>query len=161
MRGLTVGQKASAKRVFTAEDVAAYRALTGDVGLGFGDVGGETAPSTSLSASVPGPLLAGMFSDLLGTKLPGRGTNWLKQQLQFSVVVNVGEEVTATVEITRLRPEKDLVNLRTTGTTTTGVIICSGESLVWISDLELKHENQDKPKKSKGGEASETNKQVV
>ncbi|KAA3660457.1 MAG: phosphate acetyltransferase [Chloroflexi bacterium] len=132
MRGLVIGQQASATRIFTVEDVAAYRALTGDVALGFG----ERTVSPSLSASVPGPLLAGMFSDLLGTKLPGRGTNWLKQQLQFPTIAHVGETITATVEITRLRPEKDLVNLRTTCTTSAGTTVCSGESLVWVSDLE-------------------------
>ncbi len=128
MRGLAVGQQASAIRIFTAEDVVAYRALTGDVSLGFGEVMGEV--------SVPGPLLAGMFSDLLGTKLPGRGTNWLKQQLHFPAVAHVGEVITGMVEITRLRPEKELVNLRTTCTTSTGTIVCAGESLVLVSDLE-------------------------
>jgi len=144
MRGLVIGQQVSATRIFTAEDVAAYRALTGDVSLGFGEGLVETpalsevevAVSTSLSAGVPGPLLAGMFSDLLGTKLPGRGTNWLKQQLQFPAVAHVGEKITGTVEITRLRPEKDLVNLRTTCITAAGTAVCSGESLVWVSDLE-------------------------
>ncbi|MCP4423092.1 MAG: phosphate acetyltransferase [Chloroflexi bacterium] len=128
MKGLAIGQRANAKRIFTAEDVAAYRALTGDAGLGFGEMGAETA--------VPGPLLAGMFSDLLGTKLPGRGTNWLKQRLQFPGVAHVGEEVTAVVEITRLRPKKDLVNLSAACTTSAGTVACSGESLVWVSDLE-------------------------
>lgn len=135
MKGLTIGQQASARRVFTAEDVAAYRALTGDAGLGFGKMSGETA--------VPGPLLAGMISDLLGTKLPGRGTNWLKQQLQFHDSVHVGEEVTTAVQITRLRPEKQLVNLQTTCTNSAGSVICAGEALVLISDLEAnRHERQ-------------------
>jgi acyl dehydratase len=136
MRGLVVGQQASATRIFTAEDVAAYRALTGDLTLGFGEVMGETPALSEAEVAVPGPLLAGMFSDLLGTKLPGRGTNWLKQQLQFPAVAHVGEVVTAVVEITRLRPEKELVNLRTTSTTSAGTIVCTGESLVLVSDLE-------------------------
>jgi acyl dehydratase len=56
--------------------------------------------------------------------------------LQFPAVAHVGEIITATVEITRLRPEKDLVNLRSTCTNSTGAIVCSGETLVWVSDLE-------------------------
>jgi len=142
MNGLAIGQKASASRIFTAADIADYRALTGDAGLGFGEMTVETA--------VPGPLLAGMFSDLLGTKLPGRGTNWLKQQLQFSGVAKVGEEVTAVVQITRLRPEKHLVNLRSTCANAAGDIVCSGETLVMVSDLETKTEQ---PKKERGGDA--------
>ena len=142
MNELAIGQTASASRIFTAEDIATYRALTGDFGLGFGKRMVETA--------VPGPLLAGMFSNLLGTQCPGRGTNWLKQQLQFSGVAEVGEMVTAVVQITRLRPEKQLVNLRSTCTNANGDIICSGETLVMVSDLEI---NTDKFESKKGGEA--------
>jgi hypothetical protein len=132
MKGLTIGQKAGITRTFTAVDVAAYRALTGDLTLGFGEkIGNE---------GVPGPLLAGMISDLLGTQLPGRGTNWLKQQLQFPAAAHVGEVIIAAVEITRLRPEKELVNLRTTCTTAAGTIVCSGESLVLVRDLEQTNE---------------------
>ena len=45
-----------------------------------------------------------------------------------------------TVEITRLRSEKELVNLRTTCTTAAGTIVCSGESLVLVRDLEQTNE---------------------
>ncbi|MCP4419569.1 MAG: phosphate acetyltransferase [Chloroflexi bacterium] len=128
MKGLAIGQKAAASRIFTAEDVAAYRALTGDVGLMFGEMGSKV--------TVPGPLLAGIFSDLLGTRLPGRGTNWLKQQLQFPAVAKVGEEITAVVSITRLRPEKQLVNLQTICTNAADAVFCTGEALVLVSDLE-------------------------
>lgn len=131
MKGLAIGQQASTARIFTHDDVAAYRTLTGDSTLGFGEM---------VEAGVSGPLLAGMISDLLGTKLPGRGTNWLKQQLQFPAAAQVGDEIIATVEITRLRPEKELVNLRTTCTTAAGTIVCSGESLVLVRDLEQTHE---------------------
>jgi acyl dehydratase len=85
---------------------------------------------------VPGPLLSGLFSDLLGTQLPGPGTNWLKQSLRYPGVAYVGEVVTAVVEITRLRPEKALANLRTTCETTAGVTVCEGEALVLVKDLE-------------------------
>jgi len=130
MKGLSIGQEASITRIFTAENVAAYRALTGDRGLGFG--------SLPTPAAVPGPLLAGMFSDLLGTKLPGRGTNWLKQQLRFPTSALVGEEITAHVQITRLRPDKDLVNLSTTCTNQTGQTVCEGEALVLVKDLQTR-----------------------
>jgi len=126
MKGLQLGQQASASRIFTSADVAQYRALSSDSGLQFG-MKGKTA--------VPGPFLAGMFSDLLGTKLPGRGTNWLKQQLRYPAVALVGDEITATVEIIRLRPEKKLVNCRTTCINEVGDIVCEGEALVLVKDL--------------------------
>ena len=134
MRGLAIGQKATATRTFTSADLAVYRELTSDRGLGFG-------PEAEVTA-VPGPLLAGLFSNLLGTQCPGPGTNWLKQRLQYPAAAAVGVEVTAVVEIIRLRPEKDLVNLRATCTIADGTIVCSGEALVWVSDLEYFRNSQ-------------------
>ena len=126
MRGLEIGQQAILTRVFNINDVSHYRALVGDPGLGFG---AAAAPTT-----VPGPLLAGLFSCLLGTQLPGRGTNWLKQSLAFPHPAHLNHPVTATVTITRLRPDKNLVNLQTT-CTSQGEIVCTGEALVLVQDL--------------------------
>lgn len=127
MKGLRIGQSASISRTFTVEDVAAYRRLSGDAGLGFGSDDAD---------AVPGPLLGGMFSDLLGTTLPGRGTNWLKQSLHFPRPGRLDETITATVEIIRLRPEKELVNLRTTCVNPAGEPVCTGEALVLVRDLQ-------------------------
>jgi len=85
---------------------------------------------------VPGPLLGGMISCLLGTQLPGRGTNWLKQRLEYPAPAFVGEEITATAQVIRLRPEKELVNLQTICTNARGEIVCQGEALVLVKDLE-------------------------
>ena len=117
---LRVGDRASAQRVFTSEDVRAYHALVGDTGA---------------LDQVPDPLIGGMFSDLLGMSLPGRGTNWMKQQLRFRHPATVGELVTASVEVVRLRPEKDLVNLRTVCQNESGAIICEGEALVMAREM--------------------------
>jgi acyl dehydratase len=77
-----------------------------------------------------------MFSDLLGTKLPGKGTNWLKQNLHFPAPAYMDDEITARVEIVRLRPQKDLVNLIGTCTNSSGEWVCQAQSLVLVRDLE-------------------------
>ena len=120
MKGLELGQTASKRRRFSEEDLLDYRALTGDrIDLGL----------------VPAPLIGGMFSDLLGTELPGRGTNWMKQSFRFVGAAHVGSELVATVEIVRLRPEKELVNLRTICTDASGRLICDGEALVMAREM--------------------------
>ncbi len=126
MKGLRVGQTATLEHSFSAADVATYRALSADAGLGFATPGP--------AESVPGPLLGGLFSCLLGTELPGRGANWLKQSLSYPKPAVLNTPVTATVEITRLRPEKALVNLRTTCHDATGALVCEGEALVYVGD---------------------------
>lgn len=113
---LSLGAQAGLVRAFTPEDIAAYKALTGNSQAGAG--------------RVPGPLLGGLISNLLGTRLPGPGTNWLKQRFRYLQEVSPGEPVGAGVEIVRLRPEKGLVNLRTVCVNGAGETVCDGAALV-------------------------------
>jgi hypothetical protein len=46
----------------------------------------------------------------------------------------VGEALTASVEITRLRPDKDLVDLRTRCSGEHGRLISEGRALVYVAD---------------------------
>lgn len=133
---LEIGQTVFAKRTFTWEDLAEYADLTGDANPL------HTNPDYARRAGfkdviIPGPLLSGMFSNLLGTKLPGRGTNWLKQVLYFPAPAYRDDTITARVEIIRLRPHKDLVNLRDTCTNSAGELVCQAHSLVLVKDLEI------------------------
>ena len=122
MKGLSVGLSASLTRAFTAADVAEYRALTG---------------AAQSPDSVPGPVLGGLLSCLLGTQLPGRGTNWLKQSYRWLAPAPIDEAITVTATITKLRPDKYLVNLHDVFATASGVIVGEGETLVGVSDLQV------------------------
>jgi acyl dehydratase len=137
-RGLKLGQSASRTRVFTkgpSGQLETFLALVDDGNLLYRDP--AFARTNGFDDMIlPGGLLGGMISDLLGTELPGRGTNWLKQRFEFLKPAYPKATITANVEIVRLRPEKDLVNLRTTCVDPTGDLVLDGEALVWVSDLE-------------------------
>ncbi len=120
MKLFELGQIASSERIFSEADLAEYVALSG---------------ARVTQGVVPAPLLGGLFSFLLGTTLPGRGTNYLKQHLEFPLPARIGEKITATVAIVRLRPEKNLVNLRTVCHNPRGEIVCEGEALVKAKDV--------------------------
>jgi 3-hydroxybutyryl-CoA dehydratase len=115
-------------RTFSARDLHDYTALSGHA------ISGE---------QVPEPLIGALFSYLLGVKLPGMGTNYLKQETRFTATAKTGEPLTARVEITRLRPDKQLADLATTCRQGNGQIIAEGRALVYIGDLMTKpgHEN--------------------
>jgi acyl dehydratase len=135
LRGLRRGMRARAKRILSDADLADYAALTGDRNpLHHSDAWAREHGFAG--RLVPPPLLASMFSDLLGTRLPGRGTGWMKQTLRFLAPAYVGECITAEVEIVRLRADKDLVNLASVLTGADGRTICRGESLVLVRNLE-------------------------
>lgn len=118
---LAVGNRASITRSYTAEDIRAFHGLAGDM--------------ATAAQAVPEPLIGALFSYLLGVELPGFGTNYLKQEMSFKVPAPLGQPLTATVEITRLRPEKHLADLATTCTTADGTVICRGRALVLVKDV--------------------------
>ena len=136
-RGLSIGQSASRTSVFTGGSwgqLGMFLALVGDGNLFYWDAAYARERGFE-DVILPGGLLGGMISDLLGTQVPGRGTNWLKQRFDFLKPAYPNATITANVEIVRLRPEKDLVNLRTTCVDPAGELILDGEALVWVSDL--------------------------
>jgi acyl dehydratase len=123
-KGLEVGMTASRTRRFTTKDVSDFLRLVADPNPLFrGD-----------EPELPPGLLTGMDSWVLGVDLPGRGTSWLKQRHVFHQIVRVPVEVTSTVTITRIRPDKGLVNLATRCTTSAGTAV-SGEALVLAMDI--------------------------
>ncbi len=133
LRGLVVGQSASLQRAYTTAEHDAYLALLGETNPLFSDA--AYARRRGLRGlPLPGPLLGALFSCLLGTRLPGRGTNWLKQRFYYCRYAFPGDELEAHAQIIRLRPDKELVNLRT-WITSAGELVCDGEALVWVGDL--------------------------
>ena len=141
--GLRLGMSASTTRTFSIADLDEYGDLTGDRNPIFRD-DLEARARGFKRRIVPWPLLAGMFSDLLGTRLPGRGTGWMKQALRYPSAAHPGEALTATVTITRLRADKELVNLATRVCAADGRVVCDGEALVLVRNLEYKRESKER-----------------
>lgn len=126
MKGMTIGMRATCTRTFTDNDRALYRSLAND----------DSDDSEGGRHRLPEPLIAGMFSYILGTDLPGFGANYLKQRMEFLRPAYFGEALTVTLTIVRLRPDKNLVNLETNCHNAAGELVCSGEALVLAKDVQ-------------------------
>ena len=118
---MKIGDKCTVSRRYSVADIARYQVLSGAEAID-GDI-------------VPEPLIGALFSYLLGVELPGFGTNYLKQDLHFLSPAPLDEELTASVEVTRLRPDKHLVDLETVCRTEGGTEICRGRALVLVKDV--------------------------
>jgi 3-hydroxybutyryl-CoA dehydratase len=78
-----------------------------------------------------GMLSAGLISALLGTRLPGPGTIYMRQSLKFHAPVMIGQTVDAMVEITDLNPSRKSATLRTRCLVKEDVVI-DGEAIVLV-----------------------------
>ncbi|AXX98798.1 MaoC family dehydratase [Profundibacter amoris] len=76
-----------------------------------------------------GMLSAGLFSALIGERLPGHGSIYMSQNLRFTAPVRIGETVTATVTVTNIIPEKRRVALECVAKVGDTVVI-TGDALV-------------------------------
>lgn len=117
---MKLGDDAQVTRNFSHQDLLDYTRLSGHEASG---------------SQVPEPMIGALFSYLLGVKLPGLGTNYLKQETRYETAAMIGEALTARVEITRLRPDKQLVDLATTCRLADGSPVASGRALVYVGDL--------------------------
>ncbi|MGA9575030.1 MAG: hypothetical protein WBS20_13915 [Lysobacterales bacterium] len=118
---MKLGDSAQVTRLFSRRDIQEYTRLSGHEVTG---------------GQVPEPMIGALFSYLLGMKLPGLGTNYLKQETRFETAAKTGETLTARVEITRLRPDKQLVDLATSCHRPDGSLAARGRALVYVGDLE-------------------------
>lgn len=129
-----LGQKAMLSRTITADDVEKFAELVGDKNPVHLEE--EFARKTCFGKRVAhGMLGASLVSAVLGTKLPGTGTIYLNQTLQFKAPVFLGDTVTATVIVVKVREDKPIVTLETTCTNQHGEVVLQGEAVVLVDEV--------------------------
>ena len=129
----SVGDGASFTKTLTEADVVLYAGLTGDLNpLHVDDR--AAAESRFGRRVVHGLLTAGLISAVLGTRLPGPGSIYLKQTVSFRRPVFIGDTITATAEVTEVIEGKRRVRLYTVCTNQAGDVVLEGEALVLVPE---------------------------
>jgi acyl dehydratase len=77
-----------------------------------------------------GMLTASLISSVLANKLPGEGSVYLAQTLQFVAPVFAGDEVTARVTVKEIRQDKPILKLDTICINQRDEIVIRGEATV-------------------------------
>lgn len=126
---IQIGQKASISKTIAECDIYTYAGLTGDFNPVHIDA--EFARNTFFKERIAhGMLSAGLISAILGTRLPGPNTIYLKQELEFTAPVKIGDTITAEVEVMEKKEEKKLIKLKTTAKNQRDEVVIKGEALV-------------------------------
>jgi 3-hydroxybutyryl-CoA dehydratase len=127
---LYVGQTATLSKTITEEDLQMYSAVSLDTNpIHMDDAVARLSRFGERVAH--GMLSAGLISALLGTRLPGPGTIYLRQSLKFRAPVKIGHTVDAVVEITDLNLSRRSATLRTRCMVKEDVVI-DGEAIVLV-----------------------------
>ena len=131
MSTLNPGDKASRSLTITDQAIQAFADLTGDHNpLHLDD---SYAAGTRFGRRIAhGMIAAGLISATLANDLPGPGSVYLSQTLQFKAPVFPGDTVTATVEVKSVRPDKPIVTLSTLCTKQDGTLVIEGEAVILV-----------------------------
>lgn len=128
---IKIGDSASLTRTLTKEDIQLFAVVTGDMNPAHLD---ETYAKTDSFHQIVahGMWTGSMFSALLGMYLPGPGTIYLKQSLEFHRPVRVGDTVTASVHAIRKDDQHKQITFETLCANEKGEHVLTGEALVLV-----------------------------
>lgn len=131
MSKFQVGQKASLEKVFTDEDVRTFAKISLDTNPVH--LNEEYAQNTIFKGRIIHGFLSGsLISAIIGTILPGEGTIYLNQTMNFRKPVRVGEKIKATVEIVGIKEEKNILTLNTYCENDRGEMVIEGSAVVKV-----------------------------
>jgi phosphotransacetylase/acyl dehydratase len=101
---IAVGESATIVRTLTQQDIELFALVSGDVNPAHLD---PAYAQTDLFHKViaHGMWTGALISAVLGTRLPGPGTIYVSQDLQFRAPVGIGDTITTTVTAREKKPE--------------------------------------------------------
>jgi len=130
LEDITQGMQALTARTITDADVTLFAGISGDTNpLHLNEA--FAAKTRFKTRIVHGMLTTSLWSTLVGTRLPGPGCAYLRQETTFTAPVHAGETVTASVTVTEVIPEKQRVHLAC-ACTVAGRTVAVGNAVVWV-----------------------------
>lgn len=129
IEALHVGQKAQFGKTISESDIYLYAGITGDQNPAH--INESYARETFFKTRIAhGMLCAGLISTVLGNRLPGYGTIYIRQELNFLAPVRIGDTITARAEVVEIISAKNRVRLKTDCINQDGILVIDGEALV-------------------------------
>ena len=129
IKELNIGDTADFSKTVSESDIYQFAGITGDFNPAH--MNEEYAKKTFFKTRIAhGILSAGFISTVIGTKLPGTGSIYIKQTLSFLAPVRIGDTITARVEVIEIVVGKNRVRLKTVCVNQEGIQILDGEAVV-------------------------------
>ena len=131
MMDVKIGDKFSTEREITDDVIRKFAEVSGDYNPIHLDE--EFAKTTRFGRRIAHGMLSGAFiSAVLGNEFKERKIVYLSQTMKFVAPVFIGDTVTASGTVSRIREEKGIVILETLCTNQNGETLVTGEAAVMI-----------------------------
>ncbi|MDR1796399.1 MAG: MaoC family dehydratase [Clostridiales Family XIII bacterium] len=125
---LNIGDSATFEKTITETDVYGFAGIIGDFNPAH--VNARKMAGTKFGQRIAHGMLSGsLFSTIFGTKLPGEGSIYLSQSLNFLAPVFFGDTILATVTV-KEKLEKGRVKFECTAAKEDGTVVVSGEAVL-------------------------------
>ena len=126
---LCLGEAAEFSKTISESDIYLYAGITGDFNPAHTNE--AYASKTFFKTRIAhGMLPAGFISAVLGNQLPGPGTIYIRQEMNFLSPVRIGDTIIARAQVIEILPEKNRVRLKTTCVNQNGTLVLEGEATV-------------------------------
>jgi 3-hydroxybutyryl-CoA dehydratase len=126
---LKVGDTAEFSKTVSETDIYLYAGIIGDFNPVH--INEDYAKKTLFKTRIAhGMLTAGFISAIVGNQLPGPGSIYIKEELNFLAPVHIGDTITARVEIIEIIAEKNRIRLKTSCKNQNEVLILAGEAVI-------------------------------
>ena len=130
----SVGDTAELSRRVTAEDIVRFTEISGDRNPLHYDQ--EAAKASRFGEIVvQGGVTSAVLNAVVAEELPGPGTVFLNVTWDFRAPVRPGDTITGRVEVTGVREDKPITELRTSVVRGDGTVVLEGTALTWTMDL--------------------------
>lgn len=129
-----VGQTARRTREVSSQDIARFTEISGDRNPLHYD---EEAARRSRFGEivVQGGVTSAILNAVVAEDLPGPGTVFLQVNWSFTAPVRPGDTITGEVEVTSVREDKPITELRTRVVRDDGTVVLEGDAVCYTMPL--------------------------
>ena len=129
-----VGQTAQLSRTVSDRDILLFTEISGDRNPLHYD---EAAAKASRFGEivVQGGVTSAILNAVVAEELPGPGSVFLNVNWSFRAPVRRGDTITGRVEVTAVRSDKPITELKTTVTRDDGTVVLDGTAVCYTMDI--------------------------
>jgi 3-hydroxybutyryl-CoA dehydratase len=126
---IAIGDIAEFAKTVSEGDIYQYAGISGDFNPVH--VNEAYAEKTFFKTRIAhGMLSAGFISNVLGNQLPGPGSVYIRQELNFLAPVRIGDTITARITVISIDAEKNRVTLKTECVNQGGITVIDGQAVL-------------------------------